>query len=197
MEPLSSDQDHLRWLSDLGLSSMENLSLLDVGCGSGYICHDAMMQGAKAAVGIDIVRPKGLTDKSTWRFMNADLNAADWTKEFNGEKFDRILAFDILEHLDSPYLFLKNLRSAMTPKACLVLTTPNLMSWERYARPKNWSGVRDEQHKTLFTRYSLKFLLSKVGLEPSILKAPLRSLGGLSPLTPQVGGQIICVAKHH
>lgn len=195
MKPLSTDQDHLRWLSDLGLSSMKNLSLLDVGCGSGYICHHSMEQGAKTAVGIDIVRPKGLTDGSRWRFLNTDLNSETWATEFNGEKFDRILAFDILEHLDSPYLFLKNLRSLMTPEAHLVLTTPNLMSWERYARPQSWSGVRDEQHKTLFTRYSLKFILSKVGLETITLKAPLRSLGGLSPLTPQIGGQIICVAK--
>jgi 2-polyprenyl-3-methyl-5-hydroxy-6-metoxy-1,4-benzoquinol methylase len=195
MEQTSSDLDHLRWLSDLGLSATNNISLLDVGCGSGYICHKAMEDGAKTAVGIDMVRPKGLTDRSSWRFMSLDLNASDWTKEFHEERFDRILAFDILEHLDSPYLFLKNLRSVMSPSAHLVLTTPNLMSWERYARPQNWSGVRDEQHKTLFTRYSLKFLLSKVGLKASLIKAPMRSLGGLRPWTPQIGGQIICVAQ--
>lgn len=195
MQPLSSDLDHLRWLSDIGLDKMNHLRLLDVGCGSGYVCHYAMEHGAKAAVGIDIVKPKGLLDPSSWRFMNYDLNAADWPTEFKGETFDLILAFDILEHLDSPYAFLQNLRSLMSKDGRLVLTTPNLMSWERYARPDNWSGVRDEQHKTLFTRYSLKFLLSKAGLQSDLMKAPLRSLGGLSSWTPQIGGQIVCRAS--
>jgi hypothetical protein len=66
-----------------------------------------MEHGAKSAVGIDIIKPKGLHEKSTWQFMKADLNAVDRIKEFNGEKFDSILAFDILEYLDSPYLFFK------------------------------------------------------------------------------------------
>lgn len=194
MQPWSSDHDHLHWLSELGISSFKGLGLLDVGCGSGYVCHHAMEQGASHAVGIDIVKPKGLGSEAAWTFMDSDLNAADWTKDLKSKKFDLILAFDILEHLDSPYVFLKNVRSLMTPQARLVLTTPNLMSWERFAKPGTWSGVRDVQHKTLFTRYSLRFILSKADLQVAMIKAPLRSLGGLSPLTPQIGGQIVCVA---
>jgi len=195
MQPKTSDLDHLQWLKDLGCDSFQNVSVLDVGCGTGFVCHEAMRQGARRAVGLDIVEPAGLTSNSNWKFINGDLNSDVWTSGVGEGKFDLILAFDILEHLDSPYRFLKTLRECMDTSGKLVLTTPNLTSWERYAKPTSWSGVQDDQHKTLFSRYSLRFLLSKVGFDCVVLKAPLRSLGGLGPLVPQIGGQIVCVAK--
>lgn len=195
MQAKSSDLDHLNWLQALGFKSVKNLSLLDVGCGTGFVCHEAMRQGAKRAVGLDIVKPSGINEQSTWQFINGDLNSDQWIRNLDDKNFDLILAFDILEHLDSPYRFLKTLRECMKTDSKLILTTPNLTSWERYAKPESWSGVLDEQHKTLFSRYSLKFLLSKVDLQCELLKAPVRSLGGFGPLVPQIGGQIVCVAK--
>ena len=113
MLPKSSDLDHLSWLKDLGFHSMKDLRLLDVGCGTGYVCYEAMRQGAQMAVGLDIVKPAGVTESSKWQFINGDLNSDQWLSELKDKNFDLILAFDILEHLDSPYRFLKTLRECM------------------------------------------------------------------------------------
>ena len=56
-------------------------------------------------------------------------------------------------------------------------------------------GSQDPQHKTLFHRYSLQFLLAKAGFESVSIQAPMRLLKFLGPIQPQIGGQIFCVAK--
>jgi 2-polyprenyl-3-methyl-5-hydroxy-6-metoxy-1,4-benzoquinol methylase len=195
MQARSSDQDHLHWLQKFGIKLGEGQSVLDVGCGSGYLCHIATTEGAKHVVGMDIVSPEGLAPDSKWMFIKTDLNAGDWISQVNGKKFNLIFAFDILEHLDSPYKFLSDLRSCAAQNANVVITTPNVMSWERFIRPNTWSGVQDHQHKTLFTRYSLEFLLWKSGFITTTMKAPVRSLGPLGYAIPQIGGQIICIAR--
>ena len=194
MNATATDLVHLQWLKDFRIQNFAAANILDVGCGSGHLCQKAMDAGARLAVGVDIVEPRGLRADQQWRFIKADLNAVNWTDVFAGQTFDLIYAFDILEHLDSPFRFLAALRSSTSPGATLVLTTPNVLSWERYLRPNSWSGVRDEQHKTLFTRYSLEFLCRKAGFKPSISKAPVRAFGPMAGMLPQVGGQIICVS---
>lgn len=195
MLPTSSDQDHLRWLSAAQIHSFAGKSVLDLGCGSGYLCHKAMTDGAVTAYGIDMVRPLGFNSKSLWQFQTADLDGAGWESAFAGKSFDFVLAFDILEHLASPFRFLESCLKVLSPQGRLVLTTPNVMSWERMMYPTSWSGVQDPQHKTLFTRYSLQFLLARAGFVVEKSQAPIRSLAFLGPLQPQIGGQLLCVAK--
>jgi 2-polyprenyl-3-methyl-5-hydroxy-6-metoxy-1,4-benzoquinol methylase len=195
MKANPSDLDHLRWLEIAKLNSFRGLRILDLGCGSGYVCHKAMEEGAQQAVGVDIVKPQIPNEgASRWQFSDADLNDRHWQKEFSNP-FNLVLAFDILEHLDSPYLFLKSCRELTDKNGKLVLTTPNTLSWERFYKPNGWSGIRDPQHKTLFTKYSLDFLLRKAGFSSATFQAPMRSLSFLGPLQPQIGGQILCIAS--
>jgi hypothetical protein len=82
----------------------------------------------------------------------------------------------------------------LRPGGQLVVTTPNTNSWERLLRPTAWSGAQDPQHRILFNRYSLAFLLRRVGFKPLVVRAPLRKLAFLGPLAPEVGAQIFAVA---
>jgi 2-polyprenyl-3-methyl-5-hydroxy-6-metoxy-1,4-benzoquinol methylase len=193
MTPNNSDLDHLRWLQDAGFDAFSGLKILDLGCGSGYVCHKAMTDGAHTAIGIDVIPPR-VSQDSGWQFMQVDLNAPDWHQAMSTQ-FDLILAFDILEHLDSPYFFLKSCSNLLSSKGQLVLTTPNTSSWERLLNPTGWSGAQDPQHKILFTKYSLQFLLDRLGLKVISISAPVRSLAFLKKLQPHIGGQILCVAK--
>ena len=197
LEPWQSDLNHLTWLSDVGIEGFKGDRLLDLGCGSGYLCELAMAEGAHSAVGVDLVKPNGFDEEQAkWKFANLDLNSNRWHEDLP-QKFSLILAFDILEHLDSPYDFLKSCQELLDADGQLMLTTPNVSSWERYAKPGGWSGVRDPQHKYLFNKYSLGFLLRKVGLTPGIVKAPIRKLSFLGPLMPSLGGQLVCLSKKY
>lgn len=194
MQARPSDLDHWRWLVTAKASDFAGKSILDLGCGSGWICDKAMQEGARRAVGIDIVEPENWrAGESRWEYASTDLDHPAWHEDLAGP-FDAIYAFDILEHLQSPYAFLCSCRRLLAPQGHLVLTTPNTLSWERRLRPRTWSGASDPQHKTLFHQYSLEFLLQRCGLSVQSLQAPLRKLSFLGPLIPDIGGQMLCVA---
>lgn len=115
-----------------------------------------MNHGADFALGIDVIEPDAEDVlKRNWTFLIADLNRS-WLNQVH-EKFDLIMTFDILEHLDSPYQFLSSCFSLLKDGGYLILTTPNLMSLERFINPRQWSGVRDPQRKVLFQNIVLIF----------------------------------------
>ncbi|HYX31499.1 MAG TPA: class I SAM-dependent methyltransferase [Oligoflexus sp.] len=188
--PRASDGVHLEWLQDLGAHSYVGTRLLDLGCGSGFVARFA-------SVGVDIEKPKdGVFESNSWQFVQANLDGEDWLKELPLQQFDMILAFDILEHLRSPVAFLEQVRKLLSPQGSLYLTTPNIQSLERLLNPDTWSGATDPQHRILFSRYSLSFLLRKMGFETVQMKAPMRSLRWLpSWLQPPIGGQLLVQAR--
>lgn len=193
-----SDFAHLRWLSDYCDYQWQGRRILDLGCGSGYLCEKSLLEGASFACGVDMVVPTGYTPSMAWTFHSLDLDQSEWSQTIltlcQRKLFDAIFAFDILEHVSSPWNFLVECRKLLASEGILVVTTPNTSSWERWLRPRSWSGATDEQHKTLFHRYSLSFILERAGLEPALLEAPVRKLGPLAALAPQIGGQLFCVA---
>ena len=194
------DHDHISWLAEYSIvdaAGWKGKALLDLGCGSGYLCAEAARQGARHVVGIDLKNPD--VAAQSWHFCSVDLESDAWAAAVprastGGDRFDFICAFDIIEHLSSPVRFINQCRELLTPGGRLVLTTPNTASWERILKGEAWSGATDPQHKILFTRYSLGFLLRRSGFEPLVLRAPVRKLAKLGVPCPQVGAQIFCVA---
>ena len=201
IQPRPSDHDHLKWLQEQNLGTFQGESLLDLGCGSGYLCERAVQDGAKKVVGIDVVPPSSLP-VSGWLYKDYDLNDPQWADraltsldEKKSERFSRILAFDILEHLDAPPLFLRSCRTLLGPGGKLVITTPNSSSWERFVKPRGWSGCTDPQHKVLFHPYNLRFLLERCCFRIHYLRAPLRKLGPANRVVGLLGGQLLAVAE--
>ncbi len=192
----ASDLSHINWLKDCQLYDFKNRRVLDLGCGSGFLCQQAVAAGASAVCGIDLVQPQGLSDVN-WSFQQVNLDEADWIAQLDPaeSKWDLVLAFDILEHVRSPFDFLENIAKALSAEGRLVLTTPITASWERLMRPKSWSGATDPQHKCLFNSYSLQFLVERAGLEVVSLQAPIRKLGVLNRWFGHWGGQMLLVAR--
>ena len=199
VEKRSSDHDHLLWIEEKIPSAFFGKRVLDVGCGSGFLCEYALKKGAKNSVGVDIVSPAGLENNATWKFLQVDLEQSAWEQTLKAEahcdEFDLILALDILEHVSSPWNLLTAIRALMSSHAYLVLTTPNVNSWERVLKPNGWSGVIDPQHKTLFNKYSLNYILGKVGFDERFIEAPIRKFASLNRLLPDIGGQLVCIAS--
>lgn len=191
--PRQSDLDHQGWLTTAGEGGYQGQRLLDLGCGSGWLCARAVSGGAGLAVGVDMEPPPYRNER--WHWHNLNLDTPGWHEDLASYgRFTRILAFDILEHLRSPWDFLASCHQLLDESGSLILTTPNCNSWERWARPQHWSGATDRQHKTLFTPYSLTFLLERSGFRPQIVRAPVRRLTLPGPWQRHWGGQIFSLS---
>ena len=201
-ELTSSDRDHLWWLERSRVPF--NIGMhVDLGCGGGGLGRALVELGVRTSIGVDIVDRdfKGELNPDTnagYRFLKLDLNCAEWPEHIRaaagGVRVDMVTAFDFLEHVESPWTTLKSIGRILNPGGRLVLTTPNVMSWERILKPSLWSGARDEQHKILLQPYSLRFLLERAGYRLELLKSPLRKLGPIGWHLP-IGGQMIAVAR--
>ncbi len=214
-----SDLIHIDWLERCWVKNWKGLNVLDLGCRSGYLCQWAMEHGASYALGVDIEDPpqgtvekmlrpsqgSTLKAKTQWLFKKLDLDQPKWGKYILSEAedpelkapkvFDMVLAFDIVEHLSSPWLFFGECYDLLSEGGILAVTTPNTNSWERFLRADSWSGVRDPQHKTLFNKHSLTVMLRRAGFFVDLMRAPIRSLSWLGPVVPDFGAQCFCICK--
>jgi 2-polyprenyl-3-methyl-5-hydroxy-6-metoxy-1,4-benzoquinol methylase len=85
--------------------------LLDVGCGVGRFGHGAFARGWDVT-GIDVSELAITTGR---KFAGFPLRVATIEKLIEqGEKFDVVTAFEVLEHLTSPLEFISNARRLLT-----------------------------------------------------------------------------------
>jgi len=107
-------------------------NILDVGCtdhivreNSVYWLHQHLSQKFARVVGIDISeenleKMRALGYKNLYR-----MDAESFSLE---EKFDTIVAGELIEHLSNPGLFLNQARSHLNPGGRLIVTTPYVFS---------------------------------------------------------------------
>lgn len=99
--------------------------VLDAACGTGY--GTAMLaETGRAVVGVDISREALDYARQHYRapylgFAQADCLALP----FSSGRFDLVVAFEIIEHLDEPEAFLAELQRVLDPTGVLILSTPN------------------------------------------------------------------------
>jgi 2-polyprenyl-3-methyl-5-hydroxy-6-metoxy-1,4-benzoquinol methylase len=113
---------------DLAAELCTGLRVADVCCGSGY--GSKILAGtASSVLGIDIdvgtiaTAQRSLTNTSDLEFEAAD--AQDFLAQELGERFDALVLFEGLEHLDEPERALEALRSHAALGMRIVLSVPN------------------------------------------------------------------------
>ena len=100
-------------------------NVLDAACGTGY-GSALLAETARAVVGVDVAR--GALDYARQHFRVPNLRFAQsdcLALPFADGCFDRIVAFEIIEHLDQTEAFLAELRRVLAPAGALILSTPN------------------------------------------------------------------------
>ncbi|MHA3772250.1 glycosyltransferase [Verrucomicrobiota bacterium sgz303538] len=144
---------------------MPGATVLDVGCGQGYVAAE-MLSKAKRVVGVDQY-VRGSEDPRV-EFKRWDIDNREFPVDVS--EFDQVFLLDIIEHLHDPEVFMEQLREAAIRKRPeIVLTTANVaffitrfmlfLGQFNYGR----KGILDRTHTRLFTFKSLKELFDQTG----------------------------------
>lgn len=98
-------------------------SLLDIGCGRGFLLGHLADAGIEGLTGMDVYE-----DVASDRFSYA---RGDVTRRlpFDDHSFECVVAGEIIEHVPDPDTFLREIRRVLVQGGTLVVSTPNMVSW--------------------------------------------------------------------
>ena len=105
---------------------LNNIKLLDLGCGGGLISEGLSKLGANVT-GIDFVKENIEAAKIHSRKSNLKINykTKDFEKEKINSKFDVIIIFEVLEHLFDWKSFILKIKSNLNSNGVLIISTIN------------------------------------------------------------------------
>jgi 2-polyprenyl-3-methyl-5-hydroxy-6-metoxy-1,4-benzoquinol methylase len=89
------------------------------------------------------------------------------------QKFEAITCFQVIEHIKNPIPFLKQIKTLLTKKGIIIITTPNYNSPLRKIKKQNWSVYNYPDHHLFFTKKALKQTLIKAGFKNKNIKIKL------------------------
>ncbi len=155
-------------LDQINNRKIKNLKILDVGCGGGIICEPLARLGAKVT-GIDFV-PNNIKaakihskkNKLKIKYIYNDIEKS----KLNG-KFDLILMFEVLEHLDNWKKTIKNIKKNLNKNGMIIISTINrnllskLFAIDIAENILNWIPKGTHNYNKLIKPEELKIILTK------------------------------------
>jgi len=122
------DRAAAHWQRDpLSDSPLRGLSVLDIGCGGGLICEPMARLGGQV-IGIDAATRNIATARLHAAGQNLTIDYRETTAEAiaeSGQRFDVVLALEIVEHVSDVDLFLKAIGTLAKPGGLVFLSTLN------------------------------------------------------------------------
>jgi 2-polyprenyl-3-methyl-5-hydroxy-6-metoxy-1,4-benzoquinol methylase/predicted RNA-binding Zn-ribbon protein involved in translation (DUF1610 family) len=141
------------------LLGRNDFSMLDIGCGSGWISRIWADAGARvtglepSALRAEIARKRGL------RILSCYAEELD-----SDEHFDLIVIRHVIEHVENPDKILRNLASRLTQNGLLLLIVPNIDCIGRILFDTNWTWLIP-LHCIFINPRSLRTMLTSCGYE--------------------------------
>lgn len=170
-----------KWLIEY-LELENGQQVLDIGCGDGFYLHLLSNLSYKLKItGLDNDENALKSARNNLRGKKVKLvsdNAR--TLPFRSNTFDRVIASEVLEHIDNDLVALTEIKRVLKPGGVVVLSVPNLnypflwdpINWllERFFnihfKKGFWAGIWN-QHKRLYSKNKLELLIKKAGLNES------------------------------
>lgn len=105
------------------IKNKNKLKILEVGCGYGYLSYALHKAGHKVTA-IDIATGAINFAKQNFGDYFHKTNLKEFSQQIT-EKYDLIIATEVIEHLEDPNDFIATSAKLLTPKGCILLTTPD------------------------------------------------------------------------
>jgi 2-polyprenyl-3-methyl-5-hydroxy-6-metoxy-1,4-benzoquinol methylase len=140
---------------------LENLSILDVGAGTGFFLEAAAEAKAKCT-GLELSKEvcEFVESKYGVSMINSSLTELD-----EGEKFDVITMFDLIEHVYEPLELMKKAKKHLNENGIIFIYTPNFDSFNIKVLKENSNLVMPGIHLTYFNSESIKKLSLEIGMD--------------------------------
>tara|TARA_B100000212_G_scaffold45845_1_gene29609 strand:+ start:26684 stop:27754 length:1071 start_codon:yes stop_codon:yes gene_type:complete len=145
----------VKFCKDLILDN-EDKKLIDVGAGKGNIL-DAIHQECPKIQKYGLEPSRSYLNLKEKKYLKKTYNEFLDPSLFNNQKFDFIITVGVLEHVDSPVDFLKDIKSIMSDDAVLVVEVPNF--------EKSKFDLLTADHFSKFTSRSIRNLFLKSNFE--------------------------------
>jgi SAM-dependent methyltransferase len=149
-----------RRLLDLLGAHVPRGRLLEVGCGHGLLLDEARRRGYEVE-GVELSADAARYARERLGLPVREIALED--AALDGERYDAVLAVDVLEHIDDPVAALDRLCALLAPAAALLVVTPDPSSLVARAAGSRWWGYLPA-HVCLIPRKTLRELISARGL---------------------------------
>lgn len=194
-------------------------SLLDLGCGRGFLLDRLADAGLTGLSGMDVYDD---VDSTRWSYARGDITQ---TLPFESSGFDCVIAGEIIEHVPDPDHLLREIRRVLVPGGTLIMSTPNIVSWaNRVLVPLGvqplgtetssevalgrrlrvlGQGNQVQGHLKIFTSRALTEILERYGYTvlhregvPAFFPKPIDRVDRLvSKLSPRLASGLLYVAR--
>lgn len=182
----STDQSYVRKISNFIQSTriksllkkyhpdagLRPLNILDVGCGDGNILDRIKSVFPETnTFGIEPnAKASALASKRHVIFEGV---FEDYKSDV---AFDLIFSSHVIEHVESPIVFLEKIYHALKDGGIAVIDTPNIDCMQYRIFSKNWGGLHSPRHWTLFDRKTLAASARKAGFKVlTIIEMPINT----------------------
>lgn len=148
------------------LNALSGGMILDVGCGLGFALEALDAKWEK--YGLDTSK---YACKHAKRFGNIHEGPIE-SCGYNAGIFDAILCYHVIEHVDSPEVFLREINRLLRIEGKLVISTPDFDSPAARYWGSKFRLLKDNSHISLFSRAGLHDMLRDWGFEVERVSSP-------------------------
>jgi SAM-dependent methyltransferase len=147
-----------RFTANLKRNSIHGNSLLEIGCGYGYLL-EAAQQDFRIRVGMDFsAKAVERAGQFGTKVYQGGLDSLP-----SGEKFDCVVATHVIEHVYNPLEFLMNLKKRLNEDGTIIIATPHMGSLWRFGMGHRWPSFKLPEHILYFDYQSLTRLMKQAG----------------------------------
>ena len=153
----------------------QNKTVLELGCGPGAMTRFMREQLDCRITALEIDQKLAqMAEPYCEKLYQADLESFDFSDVFAEQRFDVVVAADVLEHLKNPWACLRHVRGLLKPDGYLIVSIPNIAHNTVIAQllngrfPYQTQGLLDHTHLRFFTRRDIEALLLETGFLPQV-----------------------------
>jgi SAM-dependent methyltransferase len=137
---------------------------MDIGGGSGWILNQIRAADSRVQKSVVVDITASAADEA--RTHGHEFYCVPIEEFHTTEKFDLVLALNLIEHVRTPGEVLKKIASLLSPTGVVLFKTPNYRSFDADVfRHRNWGGYHCPRHWVLYNKASFERATRTAGLE--------------------------------